>query len=302
MDAEWELVERTKSLNALTLCGMSVSEMEAMKRDGNACFQQQQFADAVHKYSLVVDCCVEQQRMSRRKDGDDAHTETLQALDAMDVAVRLNRALAHIEQNEYVLAEEDCSTVIRKQKHCVKALYRRALARERLGKVQEAMEDVTALLKLEPMNPAALELQTTLTSRQYTKGQGITSLANCEVHTHSLAKEKALVSPPTAPLPGASRIELAEAAERAWKLMQEEESRLREAVQSSKPPAVPRKKKNHNAASGSRTAVVTPARLEQTENDVFKKKTNALWESLSMEEHNTVEKVYQKRRSTKASK
>lgn len=112
------------------------------------------------------------------------------------------------------------------------------------------------------------------------------------------------------------RIELAEAAEQAWKVLQDEESQMRQTFKAKKPPVAPRNKKNQQSAS-SKTAVVAPAR-HQTNNQqehqhqqqqpesngsgVFKSSINDLWESLAQEEQNTVARVYQKRRSSAKSK
>ncbi|EEY57660.1 uncharacterized protein PITG_00222 [Phytophthora infestans T30-4] len=98
--------------------------MEAMKNEGNALFQQQRFAEAVHVYTSVLNKLQESGTIDER----------------LETAVRLNRAWARIqmpngESGEATLAEaeQDCSRVIAKDASCVKAFYRRALARERRG-------------------------------------------------------------------------------------------------------------------------------------------------------------------------
>lgn len=138
MDAEWELVERSKSINAMAPAPivshqLLLAELEATKREGNALFQRKQLADAVQTYSLVIDRCV-----AALASADPAmhNSDELRAVVAIEVAVRLNRALANIERREFVAVERDCSTVLNQQPECVKALYRRALAREHLGKIQ----------------------------------------------------------------------------------------------------------------------------------------------------------------------
>lgn len=136
MDAEWELVERSKSIDALAKRDVKLSELEAVKREANACFQRKQFPDAVHKYSYVIDCCLEKLALAaQRRMATESERAELNAIAALKIAVRLNRALAHIELHELVAAEDDCSAVLVKQKECVKALYRRSLAREQLGKL-----------------------------------------------------------------------------------------------------------------------------------------------------------------------
>ncbi|KUF92416.1 acetolactate synthase small subunit [Phytophthora nicotianae] len=101
--------------------------MEAMKNEGNALFQQQRFDEAVRVYTSVLD--------KLRDSGPVDETAA-----RLEIAVRLNRAWARVqipndESSEATLAaaEQDCSSVIAKDASCVKAFYRRALARERRG-------------------------------------------------------------------------------------------------------------------------------------------------------------------------
>ncbi|KAG1711156.1 hypothetical protein DVH05_013872 [Phytophthora capsici] len=130
--------------------------LEALKSEGNALFQQQLFVEAVKVYSSVLD------KLQDLKDNDEVATR-------LEVAVRLNRAWAWIQMpsNESTLrsAEQDCSDVIKLDPSCVKAYYRRALARERRGQWKTAMDDVVAMRKLEPGHPSVDPLLTRLQQR-----------------------------------------------------------------------------------------------------------------------------------------
>jgi tetratricopeptide (TPR) repeat protein len=102
----------------------AVAQAEVLKSEGNTHFKQQQYELAVRAYSTALE------RLSGAAD-----TEEEQQVAA---AVRLNRAWAMLEagnSDEKWLrtAESDCSEVLAMDAGCVKALYRRALARERLG-------------------------------------------------------------------------------------------------------------------------------------------------------------------------
>eukprot|EP00644_Phytophthora_capsici_P010613 jgi/Phyca11/548982/estExt2_Genewise1Plus.C_PHYCAscaffold_300423 len=105
--------------------------LEALKSEGNALFQQQLFVEAVKVYSSVLD------KLQDLKDNDEVATR-------LEVAVRLNRAWAWIQMpsNESTLrsAEQDCNDVIKLDPSCVKAYYRRALARERRGQWKVSCE------------------------------------------------------------------------------------------------------------------------------------------------------------------
>lgn len=102
----------------------TMDALEAMKDKGNALFQQQRFTEAVQVYTSVL----EKLR--------DSHVAAVR----LEGAVRLNRAWAWIQmpgsessESALVAAEQDCSAVIGNDPACVKAFYRRALARERRG-------------------------------------------------------------------------------------------------------------------------------------------------------------------------
>jgi hypothetical protein len=105
-----------------------MDELDALKSEGNALFQQKRLGDAVRVYSSVVD---------KLHDVSDYQDE---AAARLETAVRLNRAWAWIQMSDNAAeasvlckAEQDCSAVIAKDPSCVKAFYRRALARERRG-------------------------------------------------------------------------------------------------------------------------------------------------------------------------
>lgn len=102
----------------------AVVQAEALKSEGNGHFKQQQYELAVRAYSTAL------ARLSGAADTEAA----LQVA----AAVRLNRAWAMLEagssdEERLRMAESDCSEVLAMDASCVKALYRRALARERLG-------------------------------------------------------------------------------------------------------------------------------------------------------------------------
>lgn len=68
------------------------------------------------------------------------------------------------------LAESDCSEALRLDPTYVKALQRRATARERLGSLRSASHDLNEVLKLEPHNTAARKQLDAIKARMGTKG------------------------------------------------------------------------------------------------------------------------------------
>ncbi|KAJ0406023.1 hypothetical protein P43SY_010079 [Pythium insidiosum] len=123
MEQDWEMVAANE-----------VHVVDELKKQGNALFHRRQFIDAVQSYSRALERLPDYQSAPHRFTPND-----VDALIRLEVAVRLNRALAYIElQDDKLLfyAEQDCSRALELQPGGVKALYRRALARERLGTLQ----------------------------------------------------------------------------------------------------------------------------------------------------------------------
>lgn len=71
-----------------------------------------------------------------------------------------NRAMCLIKQEKYGAAEVDCTLAIGLDAKYSKAYHRRATARVKLGKLEEAKKDYEELLKLEPNSQLVkIELQ-----------------------------------------------------------------------------------------------------------------------------------------------
>jgi len=71
-------------------------------------------------------------------------------------ALYSNRAFAYMKQQNWAVTESDCTKSLSFNPEGVKALYRRAMAREELGRRALALEDAEAALRLQP---AAEELK-----------------------------------------------------------------------------------------------------------------------------------------------
>eukprot|EP00962_Isochrysis_galbana_P018006 scaffold5182_cov111-Isochrysis_galbana.AAC.1 len=73
-------------------------------------------------------------------------------------AIHANRALAHLKRSEYAPAVSDCDAALAVQPRYVKALFRRAQAREGLADLAAAFRDVQTLLQIDPTNREARAL------------------------------------------------------------------------------------------------------------------------------------------------
>ena len=63
--------------------------------------------------------------------------------------------MAALKLSKWADAEDDCTRALKHDQHYQKALFRRAQARDQLGKLDGAEMDYQAVLKLEPGNKAA---------------------------------------------------------------------------------------------------------------------------------------------------
>ncbi|KAF7256579.1 hypothetical protein EG68_06110 [Paragonimus skrjabini miyazakii] len=93
------------------------------------------------------------------------HYTTSVRLTPEDPVPLTNRALVNLKLEHYASAESDCSAALVLDSKCIKALFRRALARKNLNKSPEAIEDLETILKLDAENKAALKELTQLTGR-----------------------------------------------------------------------------------------------------------------------------------------
>ncbi|GMF24982.1 unnamed protein product [Phytophthora fragariaefolia] len=252
--------------------------LEAKKNEGNALFQQQRFAEAANVYTSVLD-----ELRSAGALGE--------ASARLEMAVRLNRAWAWIQMPDsnnsasmLAAAEQDCSAVLERDPSCVKAYYRRALALERRGHWRLAMEDVNAMMRLEPCNPSV----GTLLERLQQRIQGVKvqeedldlNFQQCAIESNRKAYLAAAIAP-TAPSV------LADEAEDAWRSLQADEKKLHKFYHAkTKPPNKPRKAQKD---------------LKVTRNDLQMKgeiseKTDDVWASLRRKEATTVAKAFPRSR------
>ncbi|KAG7396502.1 hypothetical protein PHYBOEH_002209 [Phytophthora boehmeriae] len=240
--------------------------LEALKNEGNALFQQKRFEEAVRVYSSVLD------KLEELKSNDDAAVR-------LDTAVRLNRAWAWIlmpgrtEERTLITAEQDCSTVLERDPGCVKAFYRRALARERRGHWKLAMEDAVVMKRLEPTNPSVGPLVERLHLLMQDEEDLEPKMRDCTVSVDEDTNGPALD----------------EEAEQAWRTLQEDEMKLQRTCHSTaRKSAVPQRKPSE----------ATKTKPQHLKGEISQK-TEDLWASLRREETTTIAKAYPKARKKK---
>lgn len=96
------------------------------KEKGNAYVKKKEWDKAIESYTKAIKCY------------------------SYDPVFYANRALCHLKKQKFTAAEEDCTLSLKLDNTYVKALQRRAAARESLGKLELAKSDLEQVLKYEP--------------------------------------------------------------------------------------------------------------------------------------------------------
>jgi peptidylprolyl isomerase len=122
-----------------------------LKTEGTEHFLKQQYDDAIDKYSEAAEICVGE----GIKDNDIPAEER-----PMYVSCWSNVAMCHIKQNAWSEAIAACNHILAlddEKDTNVKALYRRGLARTKIGLLAEAKVDLMAAYNLEKKNKDVLK-------------------------------------------------------------------------------------------------------------------------------------------------
>ena len=118
------------------------AEAEKLKEAGTQAFKEKDFVTALSNYEAACEMVNE-----------------VDSLQHVLLSCKANCALMSINLQDYASAVAFATDVLKIDPHNVKALYRRALARNHLGMAEEALSDLNAALAIDPDNkPAKNEL------------------------------------------------------------------------------------------------------------------------------------------------
>eukprot|EP00043_Microstomoeca_roanoka_P008322 m.80249 g.80249 ORF g.80249 m.80249 type:complete len:291 (+) comp14198_c3_seq1:121-993(+) len=109
-----------------------------LKEEGNRLFKEQEYDAALDHYSQAITHCCRSSRPEM-------------------AAFYNNRAACYFQMEDYEHCVEDCTQAITLKPPYVKALSRRALAHEKLEKLEEALQDHEEVLKHEQNNKTSRE-------------------------------------------------------------------------------------------------------------------------------------------------
>ena len=125
---------------------------QALKEQGNALFQDGDLENAIACYSEAA-------RISKEYRLSTAGCDVASQLQ-LESQICSNRALCELKLGRYADAEKSADESLKHDASNLKALWRRALAREHLGeeKIRGAVEDVESYLARKPSTPAAQRL------------------------------------------------------------------------------------------------------------------------------------------------
>ncbi|CAJ1427273.1 unnamed protein product, partial [Effrenium voratum] len=124
--------------------------VEAAKSAGSQLFSKQDLQGASRHFSKAL---------WMLQSGKVADASDVSWCNSTRLALHLNRAFSELRQENWQAAEDDCAEALKIEPQAVKALYRRAMAREKMGRAAEALKDVEEALKLQPGAEELLALQ-----------------------------------------------------------------------------------------------------------------------------------------------
>jgi tetratricopeptide (TPR) repeat protein len=152
-----------------------LTEAIAYKKEGNTEFQRQELQKALGKYRLAYDCIGTIGRLGSSCADADVINATHQELTALlgnMALVRLKAGEGSDEQQHSESAKRHYETVIeltaqilQDDSRNIKALYRRAVAAEKLGKEAVAREAITTARRIAPQNRDVINLEARLRAR-----------------------------------------------------------------------------------------------------------------------------------------
>jgi len=125
-------------------------EAEKLKAEGTDLFKLKNYSDAVEKY-IEAAGYVENVNDSESDDEDAGSAKDGKAKELF-IACSLNAAQCYLSLQQYPDAARKAADVIKKDANNVKALYRRGLARLKMGLTSESKSDLTAAFNLDSSN------------------------------------------------------------------------------------------------------------------------------------------------------
>ena len=119
--------------------GGSWDIIQNLKTDGNNCYKESAFTDAIERYGNALELLL------RYKENNSGCNE-------LHAQILCNRALCSMRLGNFEKAIEDCSETLTIQPNSVKAFYRRAKCYEITGKLELACRDIRRAKVLNPKN------------------------------------------------------------------------------------------------------------------------------------------------------
>jgi tetratricopeptide (TPR) repeat protein len=149
-----------------------IAAAEALKTDGNAAFQSEDWKLAIKKYSQVfafingLDSEGQGlQEYSRSLQRDQPRSEQLVLLRSLKVATSSNLAAAFLKVQKYDRALEYANAAIAVDATNIKAMFRRGLALMELGRLDDAKKQIKQVVVADASNVAARKVYADISER-----------------------------------------------------------------------------------------------------------------------------------------
>uniref|UniRef100_A0ABM0LYH0 Protein unc-45 homolog B-like n=1 Tax=Saccoglossus kowalevskii TaxID=10224 RepID=A0ABM0LYH0_SACKO len=129
------------------------------KQEGNQCFSQGKYKEAIIAYTNAIDSCPEDNKNDR-------------------AVFFKNRAACHLKLENYKVAVKDADQALELSPSDAKALYRKCQALENLGSHEEAYKESRKLIHLDPKNTAVQTMCRRLAALLTTKAEDQSKTVN----------------------------------------------------------------------------------------------------------------------------
>lgn len=126
-----------------------LASAESLRLSGNEKLKSGNFSGAVSEYKRGI------KEAGKIFYSSEKEVEQYQKTKQTKVALNLNLALAHIKLSQWPEASRAATDALSEEPNSTKGLYRRGVARSRMGLLEEAKQDLIAVVQAEPNNGEA---------------------------------------------------------------------------------------------------------------------------------------------------
>lgn len=129
----------------------ALDKSSILKEAGNACFKSGDYKDAKDKY----ECGLKLLKDHKKKKAPVITESQVQSVQNMYITLKGNLGMVLLKEENWNAVAKNTKEIVEEDPKNVKALYRRAVAYHKLGKLEDSKSELQHLLEIDPANNAA---------------------------------------------------------------------------------------------------------------------------------------------------